>query len=210
MKIEKITENKIRVIIDIDDLEKDNTDLKAIFNKNLPTQDFFLNILKKAEKEVDFYTDGCKLLIEAFTSTDNVVVFTITKYASDKKNTFDNLKRRKIKTKRKSFNFQNNTAIYCFENFDIFCDFCCALNNFKNFSAKKISKDISLYLYNDTYYLVLKNIDIKYESLKLFYSTISEFSKSTHFSNNFSNKLLEHGKVIIKKNAINIAIKHFA
>ena len=94
MKIERITENKIRVIIDIDDLEKDNTDLKAIFNKNLSTQDFFLNILKKAEKEVDFYTDGCKLLIEAFTSTDNVVVFTITKYASDKKNTSDNLKKR--------------------------------------------------------------------------------------------------------------------
>ena len=37
-------------------------------------------MLLKAEKEVGFYTEGYKLLVEAFSSPDGLFVFTITKY----------------------------------------------------------------------------------------------------------------------------------
>ena len=69
---------------------------------------------------------------------------------------------------------------------------------------------ISLYLYNDVYYLVLNNINLKYENLKHFYFTISEFAHLVNFSKNFEYKLIERGKVIIKKNAISTGIKYFA
>ena len=37
-------------------------------------------MLEQAKKEVGFNTDGCKLLIESFTS-DDILIFTITKYS---------------------------------------------------------------------------------------------------------------------------------
>lgn len=211
MKIEKLTENKIRVIINSEDLEKSNTDVHSFFSKSLDSHGFFFDILKKAEKEVDFHTEGCKLLIEAFSSSDDVLVFTITKYsANDLKSSLDEVKKKKIIAKRKSFNVQNKQAIYAFENFDVFCDFCCAINSIKDFNTKSLAKNVALYLYNDTYYLVLSRINVDYLFLNRFYSTVSEFGKLLTFSKNFECKLLEHGSVISKKNAIDLGIKYFA
>ena len=211
MKIEKLTDNKIRVIIDWDDFKKNNIDIHSFLSRTLDSQSIFLDILKKAEEEVDFRTDGCKLLIEAFSSSDDVLVFTITKYSpSDLKSSLDSVKKKKLIAKRKTFNVQNKQAIYAFEDFNTFCDFCCSLNHSgEKFDSKKLSKNIVLYLYNDTYYLVLQNINADYEYITMFYSIISEFAKLSSFSINFSNKLLEHGKVIIKKDAINMGIKYF-
>lgn len=211
MKIEKLTDNKIRVIIDLDDFKKNNIDIHSFLSRTLDSQSLFLDILKKAEEEVDFRTDGCKLLIEAFSSSDDVLVFTITKYSpSDLKSSLDSVKKKKLIAKRKTFNVQNKQAIYAFEDFNTFCDFCCSLNHSgEKFDSKKLSKNIVLYLYNDTYYLVLQNINADYEYITMFYSIISEFAKLSSFSINFSNKLLEHGKVIIKKDAINMGIKYF-
>ena len=211
MKIEKLTDNKIRVIIDWDDFKKNNIDIHSFLSRTLDSQSLFLDILKKAEEEVDFRTDGCKLLIEAFSSSDDVLVFTITKYSpSDLKSSLDSVKKKKLIAKRKTFNVQNKQAIYAFEDFNTFCDFCCSLNHSgEKFDSKILSKNIVLYLYNDTYYLVLQNINADYEYITMFYSIISEFAKLSSFSINFSNKLLEHGKVIIKKDAINMGIKYF-
>ena len=51
MKIEKLTENKIRVIVNHDDLTKNNIDSHSLMNKALNTQNLFLEILEKAEEE---------------------------------------------------------------------------------------------------------------------------------------------------------------
>lgn len=80
MKIEKLTENKIRVIINNQDLKDNHIDLHTLMTKTLESQNLFLDMLLRAEQEVGFHTDGCKLLIEAFSSTDENFVFTITKY----------------------------------------------------------------------------------------------------------------------------------
>ena len=80
MKIEKLTENKIRVIVNSEDLKNNNLDYQTIMEKPIESQKLFLEMLLKAEKEVGFYTEGYKLLVEAFSSSDGVFDFTITKY----------------------------------------------------------------------------------------------------------------------------------
>ena len=65
MKIEKLTEDKIRVIMDFKDIKLDKNDF---FENMVDSQGIFIDILEKAEKEVDFHTEGCKLLIEAFST----------------------------------------------------------------------------------------------------------------------------------------------
>ncbi len=210
MKIEKLTENKIRVILSTDDLEQSKTNLEKLISPSIESQNLFLDILSKAEKEVGFYTDGCKLLIEAFSSYDELFIFTITKYSEkDYQIPYDNSLKKKVSIRKKEINLKSKNAIYSFENFDTFCDFCNNLNKISILDIKKVSKNISLYLYKDTYYILLKNIDTEYKHLIKFYSSISEFAKLVVCSQNFENKLLEHGKIIIKKDAISTCIKHF-
>lgn len=211
MKIEKLTENKIRVVINSEDLDKTNIDLHSLMTKNIERHVLLSEILEKAESEYGFDTDGCKLLIEAFSSHEDFLVFTITKYSiTEISNAYSSTSKKKVLVKRKSIDLCNKLSVYSFENFDGFCNFCNYINNMHEFDTKKLSKNISLYLYNNTYYLLLKNINTKNENLKKFYSLISEFAKLVSSSESFSSKLLEYGKPIMKKDAINTGIKYFA
>lgn len=211
MKIEKLTENKIRAIINDEDLIQNHTDLHSIMTNSLENQGILLEILSKAKEELGFNTENCKLLIEAFSTSDNLFVFMITKYEEKElKNSSQNLvSPKKLSVKRKSTNLNNVDVVYSFSKFEEFCEFCACINNIKYFDINKFSKNISLYLYNNTYYLTVNNINLNYKFLKTFYSTISEFAKVVSSSNSFQSKLLEKGKVIIKKNAINVCIKYF-
>ena len=213
MKIEKLTENKIRVIVNHDDLTKNNIDSHSLMNKELNTQNLFLEILEKAEEELGFYTDGHKLLIEAFSSTDEAIVFTITKYQSKEfplnNDSLDMPKKKKINVRRKTLNFTNKHIIYAFNSFDEFCNFCTCINQIRNFEIDRFSKNITLFFYRNTYYLVIKNINIKYRMVNSFYSIASEFGKLLSLPKSFENKLFEYGKIIIKGNAIDVGIKYF-
>ncbi len=208
MKIEKLTEDKIRIIVNPSDLELENLDMKSIMTKAIDRQGFFIHMLEKAKDEVGFNTDGCKLLIEAFSSSDDILVFTITKYSERESSKNTDLNKR-LKVKRKSLNVSNKEAIYKFKDFDEFCDFCECINKEYKFDVKKLSKNTYLYLYNNTYYLLMKNINIDEIAIKNFYSIASEFLTPAHYSSSFESKLLEHGKLIIKGNSIITGIKYF-
>ena len=196
MKIEKLTENKIRVIVEPSELGLNNDNVHTMMHKTMGSQEFFLSILRKAEKEVDFNTDGCKLLIETFSSSDDIFVLTITKYKPEvQKDTGGTNK--KLIVRRKSFFNANQKVICRFDDFDAFCEFCNAIRILRNVNS-------SLYLWKDFYYLILKNVDAKT------FSMLSEFAKVVAFSDIFEYKLLEHGNVIIKKNAISTGVKFFS
>lgn len=212
MKIEKLTENKIRIIVNSEDLTRNNADLHSIMTKALETQGLLLEMLSRAEKEVGFNTDGYKLLIEAFSSSDDIFIFTITKYKENeaKKPDVLDIPKKKLLVRKKCANIENENVIYRFKSFDQFCDFCCSLNNINNLYIKNISKNISLYLYNNTYYLTISNINTNCENIKKLYFTLSEFGELVTHSKNFENKLLEHGKIIMRKNAISTCIKYFS
>lgn len=208
MKIEKLTENKIRVIINLEDLKNNNMDFNTIMEKPIESQKLFLEMLLRAEKEVGFYTEGCKLLVEAFSSSDGFFVFTITKYI-DKSAKPQHKVKVTPKKKIKNPDPQSTNSIYQFSSFEEFCDFCTNVNNLSNIDFKKLSRQISLYFYKDLYYLTLSNINTKYENINTFYSILSEFATLVSHSETFKTKLSEHGKVLIKKNAIELGIKYF-
>lgn len=99
MQIEKINNNKIKVVININDLEENHIDVNTFMSNSLEHQDLFLNILDLAEEKFDFYVNNSKLSIESISISNNIFIFTITKismtYISD-----------------------HNSIIYCFDNFD--------------------------------------------------------------------------------------------
>lgn len=210
MKIEKLTENKIRIILNIKDLEVNHVDFDSVLNNTPETQSLILSILNKAEREVGFYTQDCKILIEAIASFDGNFVFTITKTTPNlpKETSFT---RKKPQAKRKSFKIDANTIIYSFKNFDEFCEFCKALHIefLSHQNLKIICENTALYFYDDTYYLLIIGINSDYEHLNVFFSFISEFTDIVNNYKNFDAKLIEHGKAIFRKNAISNTIDIF-
>ena len=207
MKIEKLTNTKIRVIINSSDLEESNLDIHTLLKKETRGKNFFLNILEQAKKEVGFNTDGYKLLIEAFSGTEDNFIFTITKYMAPDQQL--NISPQSFMAKRKKPLNPSKQAIYSFNAFDEYCDFCNSLVKNTNFDIKMFSKNISLYLYKEIYYLVVKNINVQYVFTKQFFSLISEFSIPLNYSNVFENKLIEYGKTIMDKDAILLSMQYF-
>ncbi len=206
MKIEKLTENKIRIIIDLDELSKRNIDIHSLVKNNDMTHSLFQTILTEAEKQVGFKVKNCKLLIEAFSTSDGYVIFTLTKYKND---VSTNTPTKKVKYKRKSFNTSYKNAIYKFNNFDEFCNFCTYCNSSKLEDLRGFAKNISLYEYKNIYYLIFTNINIEFTYTNLFYTSISEFSNLISNSLALKSKLIEHGNPIFKTNAIKYGIKYF-
>ena len=190
MKIEKLTDNKIRIILNTDELTAQNIDVKSLVNNTDVAQNLFKTILKRAEKEVGFVVADSKLLIEAFVSSEGFFVITFTKFKPDIKTS--NNKTAKLKVKRKSLYSSSKNVVFMFNNFDEFCNFCTYCNNCYLYDLSKIAKKVILYEYNSKFYLTISNINN---------------DDNNTISNNYI--ITEHGKVIIKHNAIKNGIKYF-
>lgn len=206
MKIEKITENKIRITLNLEDLKEKNIDFHSFMSNSIESQDIFFDMLKEAEEQVGFKTEDYKILLEALATSDGRFVLNVTRFEPD---TIPN-KKRNISIKRKSNSIDKKLAIYKFESFEDFCNFANLLHTSNcNSIIKKIKKAI-LYSYNNSYYLVLNNILADIDLLKSFCSVIAEFSTYINNSDLYEKKLSEYGKVFIKNNAIATCSKYFA
>ena len=64
-------------------------------------------------------------------------------------------KQRKIIVKKKTVNPNSENSIFKFSDFEEFCRLCNYINNINDLNIKKLAKTISLYLYNNTYFLVV-------------------------------------------------------
>ena len=103
MQIEKINNNKLKVVLNLDDLENNNIDLNSFMSNSIESQELFLNILDLAEKDLNFYTNNSKLIIESVSLSNNIFIITITKQNEVKISGYSN-------------------SIYCFRNFDDICN----------------------------------------------------------------------------------------
>lgn len=203
MKIEKITDNKIRIILNLDDLKEKNIDLHSFMSNSIESQNLFIDMLDEAEKTVGFYVKDSKVLIEALASAEGLFVFTITKVEDDSP------KKRTIRIKRKVSNTNYKKAIYMFDSFEEFCSFCTYLNDSNFSNLKSLAKSTSLYTLEDKYYLVISNINIDFLNIKGFFAAISEFAKAVNHPEEFESKLFEYGNPIMKRNAIKRCLYYF-
>lgn len=207
MKIEKLNEDKIRITLDINDLKEKNIDFHSFMSNSLDSQSIFLDMLAQAEEEFGFTTKDYRIMIEALATSDGNFILTVTRLIPDIEK--DSIKKKKVKIKRKSPTLSKDMAVYEFNSFDDFCDFCTSFDSKSLTILQKSFRSTSLYLYNSSYYLVLKDVNATADFLKGFCSHITEFGNFVHKSKLFYNKLSEYGKIVIKKNAIKTCIKHF-
>ena len=97
MKIEKLTENKIRITLNLSDLEEEHIDLHSFMSNSAESQALFCSLLNKAEKEVGFYTKDYKLMIEAIAVPEGNFILTVTRLPEKEQ------VKKQLKIKRKKY-----------------------------------------------------------------------------------------------------------
>ena len=213
MKIEKLNEDKIRIILNTDDLKEKKIDLHTFLSNSVESQAIFLDMLDTAEKEIGFITDNYKIMIEALAISEGGFVLTITRISPDTEKFRPYAHKRKLRIKRKMPSLDFKNLIYAFPSFDVFCDFCKSLYKSNPNSVlyiENFSKQISLYRYNDEYFLVLSDVSNipEIQLSKKFCSSIVEFGNFVSSSQVFENKIKEYGKNIISHNAISTCLRY--
>lgn len=211
MKFEKLSENKLRIILSKKDLEEKEIDFHDFMSNSLETQDLFLDMLEEAEEQVGFNTKNYKVKIEALAMTDRDFIVTITRMVpeSEKLRFHPSITKKKFNVRRKQVTNECKQTIYKFNSFDDYCFFIQYLSENQLQSAINISKKSFVYIYKNQYYLVLEDINTTYDDLLKFYHSIIEFGTYVHNSNLFIPKLIECGRLAIKNNALQTSLKHF-
>ena len=204
MRFEKLSENKIRIFLNIEDLKAKNIDIQTFMSNPIESQSLFLDVLALAEEKIGFVTNNYQLSIEALAMSCGDFVLTVTR------NKEDSLKRKKhFQIKRKTEDLTQKFTIFAFESFEDFIEFCICYKNSPFLELKKCFNKACLYELNSTYYFVLPSELISLEILKKFSTFATEFSGYVYDSDLFVNKLQEYGKLIIKTNPIRVILKNF-
>ncbi len=207
MRFQKLSENKLKIFISSSELPISGSFDNFIAN-SLKAKDSFLDILERAYDEVGFNTTDYKIKIDAVALMNGDFVLIVTKLVKL------NIKRKvavpKVVHKNISSNninltnYNSTIAIYEYENFDDFCNFCAFLKKVNITDLSSFAKCIELYLYNKKYYLAISNINTNYKKISNIYSYITEFGKYFSSKDLFYSVLHEKSNLIIKNNAIEI------
>lgn len=208
MKFEKLNENKIRITLNTEDLAEKHIDFHSFMSNSQESQNLFLDMLDEAEKKVGFITKDYKIRIEALAMSDGNFILTITRFGKNIDHTpVRPPKSRKLQIKRKNLDLCSKQLIYKFDTFDDFTNFANFISKLDNFYS--IAKNMTLYYYNNLYYLCISNINTEHSNIKQLYTLVTEFGTYVDNSELFGRKLVESGKVVIKNNAIKTCVKFF-
>ena len=207
MKFEKLNENKIRIVLNTQDLVDKNIDFNSFMSNSIETQGLFLDMLEEAEEKVGFITRDYKIKIEALAMDSGDFVIIVTRFNEEQKNSSVS-RAKKITARRKSTIPGSEYLIYSFNSFDDVCNFSNYITDFDGYL--NIAKSAILYDYNSKYYLSFSKINTEHPRIKNFYALVTEFGTYINNPDLFIHKLTERGKIVIKNNAIKTCATYFS
>lgn len=201
MKFEKITENKIHIIFDIEDLNKENINFHSFMANSDETKKLFNKLLNEAEKEIGFITKNHTIIVEALVNLEGKFVLTVTK-ATPKTETISN---KTLIAKKKKSDISNTCTIFKFSSFDDICNLFDFLTTEDIEFINNLFTKTALYVYNSQYYicLTLSSDNVNKSHFKKVFLKISEFGCFIKNSNLFEKHLIEYGNIVIENNVFN-------
>ncbi|MDD4689211.1 MAG: adaptor protein MecA [Eubacteriales bacterium] len=193
MKIEKVTQNKIKITLSDYDMSAWKLDIHKISTNSPEAREFFWSIIQRAESELDFTVKDSQLLVEANVNTTGSIIH-ISKVSPDTKEC-DNINRYQIKRvalRAKDKSSSDKTYIVEFEQFD-------DLIEASKLLSLEYKEKSSAYKYKDKYYLEIK---CNYDCSKRMIIKMSDFGRIIDNHTILKGKLNEYGELLIKTNAI--------
>ena len=190
MKIEKVNENKIKITLNIDDLNARNIDVQSFIYNSPESQDLFWDVMREAEKEYGFSVDESMVYVEASATASGIFTLTVTKTTNSlaQNNQKPKIKKKNYKLKRKTITSSLDNSVFKFNTFDDICDFCKTSNT-------TIFEENSLYKLNSAYYLFTSKVPN---------NNILEYAEKERNTDLLLAKISEYGNKIIANNALQV------
>lgn len=210
MKIEKISDSQIKVLLNQSDLKERNIKLNELAYGSEKTQALFREMMEQAVNICDFHVENTPLMIEAIpVSTDSIMIIVSKVNESvEIENKSNLIPSTKDERKFKRTSIIDNTveqnqdddkiSIYSFKTLDDVMNLSVRIKNIFHGSN-------TLYKYDKKYFLVVQNDNIndniESDDIDTILSEYGEKHISTVISKYF---LAEHGEIIVKKDAVKI------
>ncbi len=207
MRIEKINENKIKVMIDGQEAEHWNISFKDIAANTPKVQEMFWKAIKLAEENVDFSIDGAKLFVEAVqdAQTDGFgMMITRVVNQEELQKAIDNCQYEgKLKKSILPLKTAGNGQRYIYR-FAEFENACAAAGEI----AFRYRGGSVLYKLQSAFYLYLfPENAAEFLDLELL---ITEFGEKVKNCQYMHGRLYEYGEIMIPKGAVEIMQEYFA
>lgn len=206
MRIERINENKIRVVISREDTKHWNVNLKKFTENSPEAQELFWFVLKQAEQDVNFCVGRDRLMVETMDTGGDCFVMLISKINSGA-DIAEELLRRGKRVKQAEIRFNCRTKqppslyrIFKFEDFESLCCGAAEINEMFMGGSR-------LFKYEEAFYLELKPVD----SFGFFEieNALTEFGKKCANPSVLCGILSEHGQTMISADAVTVLFGTF-
>ena len=207
MKIEKISENQIKFVLNKMDLLEKDIKITELAYGSEKAQNLFREMMEQAYTECGFEAENTPLMIEAIPVTMDSIMIIVSKVSGseDIETKFNLLPRAKEQGKFKKKGLldgnnhkpsKNNIHIYSFTTMDDSIDLCARL-------VSLYSGESSMYKYNDKYFLVFDS-NAGFDDRSDFEAVLSEYGQK-HLSGVINKyHLIEHGETIIAESAVQV------
>ncbi len=200
IRIERISDNKIKVEINGEDIKVWNVNIKNLTENTPEAQSLFKHALKQAEEKLNFSIGTSQLMVEAIPLSAEGFIMIISKVGeSSDLNKLLSLKGRRTELGRDA-NSPQPSGVYKFSDFE---DMCSGTGEiFDLFYGKSF-----VYKYKDKYYLALLPSDMfgYYEAD----NKLSEFAEKVPNPKGTMGFLREHGELLIPSDAVDILSNYF-
>lgn len=196
MKIERISEYKLKITLRPEDMLRWNLSCEALSDPDPDANEMFWDILHRAEEETGMVFENCKLTVEALQKDDSTFVMYITKTQFRPQQ--GEPPRRRYKIKPKSAAAPQTTFVYQFDAFDDVCAFCSEFPILHSIA----DGHTDLFKYRDGYYLVFRNSCVAQLYREELDNYICEFASPVADGALFHSVLQEHGTCMLKDNAV--------
>jgi len=208
MRIERISENKIKITVSLEDLVERNIDVETLNYNSREAQELFWDMMKKAELEFGFTTSDAQLCIEAVPDSINGYVVTITKVEDEVDEAFESIqkiirskyKKSELRSKKRNKKVCSPTVVYSFSSSE-------DLKEFSNRIIDRYNGESTLFRHSMDYYLILSKSG--WCSTTSIEPVIQEYGKRLLFSNFYEGFLEEYGVKIAENNALEIIINFY-
>lgn len=208
MRIEKINENKIKVLIDTDEAREWNISAGNMASDSPEVQEMFRTAIRLAQEEVRFSIEGARLFVEAIPGQTDGFGMLITRIFSDKdldaavaNCSYRGKIRRKCLYPGGADGKIRGTRIFRFGDFENVCRAAEAIH-------RDFSGDSMLYKCDGSYYMLLAPDDIRImlsvEKIMLEFSDKQNRTLISH------GRLNELGEIMIRHDAVNVLVEYFS
>lgn len=217
MKIEKISDNKIKITLTIDELSERKITLKDIEKNHVKAQDLFMDLIEENNLDEEFINENTELFVEASSDNSNFFMVTITKvdylkalpnYNLLKSNKIESKQKKNLSIKSQALSetkinlkpenqYNIKSFIYKFDDFENLTMFCK-----KAIQDQLFIGNNSLYKNNNSYFIIFKNSTIKKSSFINTFKLLSEYCTSYYNSTLDKSLISEKANLILDKKAI--------